>query len=141
MRQLLAWLVLFLLLIAQSPPASAIYASPVQAGCYIAAANDCRVHVDPFTVYLASGTKLVTVRLILIQEGTGTQTTVYDWRPDLSSPAPSSGDTYSPSIPSQDLGVGCGKSFSLSLQGRDTGDSSDYNLGLTTAFTCPSTLP
>jgi hypothetical protein len=105
MRRSLAWLVLFLLLVAQSPPASAIFASPVQAGCYIAAANDCRVHVDPFTVELAPGTKLVDVRLVLVPQGPGTQTTVYDWRPDQSNPAPSIGSTYSPSIPSQDLGA------------------------------------
>lgn len=79
--------------------------------------------------------------LVLIQQGTGAQTTVYDWRPDQSNPAPSIGSTYSPSIPSQDLGVGCGKNFTLSLQGRDTGDAGDFNLGLTSAFTCPSTLP
>jgi hypothetical protein len=114
---------------------------PIQAGCYIAAANDCRVHVDPFTVSITPGTKLVDVHMVLIQQGSGIQTTVYDWRPDQSNPAPSSGSTYSPWIPSQDLGVGCGKSFTLSLQGRGTGDASDYNLGITNAFTCPSTLP
>ncbi len=79
MRRLFAWVLLFASLTAASSPASAIFASPIQAGCYIAAANDCRVHVDPFTVNLSAGTKLVDVHLVLIQQGTGAQTTV-SWR-------------------------------------------------------------
>ena len=55
-------LTLFLSLSIRSNSAKAeinIYASPIQAGCYIAAPNDCRMHVDPFTIQLATGTKLV----------------------------------------------------------------------------------
>ena len=121
--------------------AGAIFASPVQAGCYIAASNDCRVHVEPFTIDLASGQHLVFFSLVLIQQGTGTQTKAYDWRPDQSNPAPSVGSTYSPTIPSQDIGVSCGKSYEVSLQGQDTGDAGGFNLGLTGFFTCPSTVP
>jgi hypothetical protein len=141
MRRTLTWLLLSLSLAVLPRLASAIFASPVQAGCYIAAANDCRIHVDPFTVNIASATKLAHVRLVAINTGTGIQTVVYDWRSDQSNPVPSIGTTYSPSIPNLDIGVGCGKTFELSLQGRDTGDANDFNLGLTNAFTCPNTLP
>jgi hypothetical protein len=141
MRRTFTGLLLLLSLAALPRLARAIFASPVQAGCYIAAANDCRIHVDPFTVNIASGTKLAHVRLVAIDQTSFTQTAVYDWQPDQSNPAPSTGTTYSPSIPNLDLGVSCGKTFELSLQGRDTGDVSEFNLGLTSAFTCPTTLP
>ena len=45
----------------QAQPATAepdIYASPVHAGCYIAAPSDCRIHVEPFTINIQSGSKL-----------------------------------------------------------------------------------
>jgi hypothetical protein len=142
MRRSLGSFVVLALIAAVPRPAGAIFASPVQAGCYIAAQNDCRVHVDPFTINIASGKKLALFDLVLIQiGGTGAQTVIYDWRPDQSNPAPASGTTYSPTVPSQDLGVSCGSSYELSLQGRDTGDSSTFNLGLTGTFTCPSGLP
>ena len=118
-----------------------IFASPVHAGCYIAAPSDCRIHVERFTINLATSEKLVYFKLIAIQQGTGIQTTIYDFRPDQSNPAPSSGSTYTPSQVTQDFAATCGKSYEISLQGQDTGDSSGYNLGLTSYFTCPTTVP
>ena len=118
-----------------------IFASPVQAGCYIAAPSDCRIHVEPFTINLATGKKLVLFKLIAIKQGTGTQTTIYDFRPDQSNPAPPSGNTYTPSLVAQDYAATCGTSYAISLQGRDTGDSNAYNLGMTGYFTCPTTAP
>jgi hypothetical protein len=87
-----------------------IYASPVQAGCYIAAPSDCRLHVEPFTIYLAPGEKLVYFQLIAIEAGTYIQRMIYDFRPDQSNPAPPSGDTYTPSLVAQDYAATCGKS-------------------------------
>jgi hypothetical protein len=118
-----------------------IFASPVQAGCYIAAPNDCRIHVDPFTINIASGKKLALFRLVAIQMPGGTQTTIYDFRPDQSNPAPPSGNTYTPSLVAQDYAATCGATYEISLQGRDTGDTNVYNLGLTGQFTCPSAAP
>lgn len=118
-----------------------IFASPVQAGCYIAGPSDCRIHVEPFTINISSGSKMAQFSLVAIQGGSGTQTVIYDWRPDLSNPAPTSGTTYSPSLVAQDFAVSCGKIYSLSLQGKDTGDTNTYNLGLTGQFTCPSGMP
>lgn len=118
-----------------------IFASPVQAGCYIAGPNDCRIHVEPFTINIASGKRMVSFSLVTVQSGTGTQTKIYDWRPDLSNPVPFSGTTFTPSLVAQDYGASCGKSYQLSLQGQDTGDANVFNLGLTGVFTCPAGLP
>jgi hypothetical protein len=118
-----------------------VFASPVQAGCYIAAPNDCRIHVEPFTIDISSGQKLVKFKLIAIQGGTGTQTMIYDFRPDQSNPVPFIGSTFTPSLVAQDYAATCGKSYEIDLQGQDTGDASMFNLGITGQFTCPTTAP
>src|SRR5512143_668312 len=113
-----------------TPAAPEIFASPIHGGCYIAGPSDCRIHVEPFTIDIASGKKLVFFQLVSIQMGTGKQTVIYDWRPDQSNPVPGIGSTYSPSLVAQDFAATCGKSYEISLQGRDTGDTSPFNLGL-----------
>ena len=118
-----------------------IYASPVHAGCYIAGPSDCRIHVEPFTINIATSKKLVYFALIAIQFPGGAQTRIYDWRPDQSNPAPSSGTTYTPSLVAQDFAAACSKTYEISLQGQDTGDANGYNLGLTAQFTCPTGVP
>lgn len=115
-----------------------VFASPVNAGCYIAGPNDCRIHVDPFTINLAATKRLVFFQLVTIQSGTGTQRVIYDFRPDQSNPPPLSGSTFTPSLVTQDFAATCGQSYELSLQGQDTGDASALSLGLTGKFTCPS---
>jgi hypothetical protein len=62
---------------------------------------------------------------------------VYDWRPDQSNPPPASGTTYTPSRVALGFGVRCGMSHTVSLQGRDTGDGTSFNLGITSPITCP----
>jgi hypothetical protein len=118
-----------------------IFASPVHGGCYIVASNDCRLHVDPFTINIASDTKLVMFKLVSIDMDNGAQRLMYDFRPDQSNPVPLSGTTYTPSLVTQDFAATCGHSYEISLQGQDTGDPYLYNLGLTGAFTCPSSVP
>ncbi len=80
-------------------------------------------------------------KLVSIQLPGNVQTTIYDWRPDQSNPAPASGTTYTPSLVTQDFAATCGNSYQISLQGRDTGDVNTFNLGLTGTFTCPTTVP
>ena len=134
---------MFILLLAgpgQAPVVQAvpnIFASPVQAGCYLARRDRCKIHVEPYTINITPGTKLVQFQLVAIRAGTGAQTIIYNWRPDQSNPAPSSGSTYSPSPVAKDFGASCGGSYTLSLQGQDTGNPSLFNLGLTGQFTCP----
>jgi hypothetical protein len=118
-----------------------VFASPIQAGCYISAPNDCRLHVDPFTIELNSGSKLVFFQLITIESGTGIQRVIYDFRPDQSNPVPFIGNTFSPSLVAQDFAATCGKKYEISLQGQDTLDPYAFNLGLTHEITCPSAAP
>lgn len=118
-----------------------VFASPVQAGCYIAGPSDCRIHVEPFTINIAASTKMKNFSLVAIQLPGGSQTKIYDWRPDQSNPAPALGTTYSPSLVAQDFAATCGRNYEISLQGQDTGDAGVLNLGLTGQFTCPSGMP
>lgn len=118
-----------------------IFASPVHGGCYIAAPGQCKIHVEPFTINIATSTKLALFRLVAIQIPGSVQTTIYDWRPDQSNPAPPSGTTYTPSLVTQDFAATCGNSYQVSLQGRDTGDVNTFSLGLTGTFLCPTSVP
>ncbi len=128
-------------LVVTSPTITApeIYASPIHGGCYIAAPSDCRIHVEPLTINVASGKKLMYFQLVAVQGGN--QTVIYDWRPDQSNPLPASGTIVTPSQVAQDFAATCGKSYSVSLQGRDTGDPNPFNLGATGVFTCPLGIP
>jgi len=126
---------------AQPPREPMIFASPIHGGCYIAAPGQCKIHVEPFTINIATSKKLVRFQLVSIQLPGGIQRVIYDWRPDQSNPAPSSGTTYTPSLVTQDFAATCGNNYEISLQGQDTGDTSLFNLGLTGQFTCPSTAP
>lgn len=133
--------VLFAAALALPVPALAIYASPIQAGCYIAAPGQCRLHVEPFTINLAVGEKLVFFQIVSIVQGTAVQATIYNFRPDQSNPVPFSGSSYTPSLVTQDFAATCGTSYQLSLQGQDTGDAATKNLGLTGVIACPATAP
>jgi hypothetical protein len=124
-----------------TPAAPEIFASPVHGGCYIAGPSDCRIHVEPFTINIGMGTKLALFKLVAIQMPSNVQTVIYDWRPDQSNPAPPTGTTYTPSLVAQDFAATCGKSYEISLQGKDTGDTTVFNLGLTGQFTCTLGMP
>ena len=121
-----------------APAAPLIFASPVHAGCYLERVDRCKIHVEPFTINLAPGKRLVRFGLVAIQSGTGQQTTIYDFRTDQSNPAPLSGATYTPSPVARDFAATCGRSYEVNLQGRDSGDAGDFSLGLTAQFTCPA---
>jgi hypothetical protein len=125
----------------ERPPAARgavnIFASPIQAGCYLARHDRCRIHVDPFSIDIASGKKLVYFQLVAIRSSSGAQTMIWDFRPDVSNPVPFSGNLVTPSLPTQDFAAACGQTYSISLQGQDSGDSGAFNLGLTQPIHCP----
>ena len=75
-----------------------VFASPVHAGCYLAKNDRCKIHIEPFTIDIASGKKLVKFQLVAIRGGTGAQTVIYDFRPDVSNPVPLLGSTFTPSL-------------------------------------------
>lgn len=117
-----------------------ILASPVHGGCYIAGPSDCRLHVEPFTINVAAGKRLVYFQLLAARSGADT-TVIYDFRPDQSNPLPLSGSTVTPSLVAQDFAATCGATYMIYLQGKDTGDPNPYNLGITAQFTCPARVP
>jgi hypothetical protein len=125
---------------AQPPSARAepqIFASPVHAGCYLEKIDRCKIHVEPFTIQVAPGKKLAKFTLLTITAGTGVQTVIYDFRPDKSNPVPHVGDTFTPSLVAKDFAASCSQSYTVGLQGQDTGDAAPLNLGLSGQFTCP----
>jgi hypothetical protein len=115
-----------------------IFASPIQAGCYLAQHDVCKIHVDPFTLNLATGEKLVSFQLMTTRIGSGSQRIVYDFHPDQSNPVPFTGNTYTPSLVAKDFAATCSQQYTLSLQGQDTADTGPLNLGATEQFTCPT---
>jgi len=130
-------------LIAQFKPQSmpgvlAVYASPIQASCYQPKPYQCRIHVEPFTINIASGTRLAQFQLTATRISTGVQTTIYDFRPDQSNPVPYSGTVYTPSQVAKDFAATCGQTYTVGLLGKDTGDINMFSLGTTGQFTCPA---
>ncbi len=127
--------------VSDAPPVSRaraepeIYASPVHAGCYLERIDRCKIHVEPFTIAVTSGERLVQFKLVATRGRN--ITTIYDFRPDQSNPLPLSGSTITPSLVAQDFAAHCGETYAISLQGQDTGDTALYNLGMTAEFTCP----
>jgi hypothetical protein len=117
-----------------------IYVSPVHAGCYIAAQNDCRIHVEPFTITVNTGSKLDYFQLWASRIGYSAGM-IYDFRPDVSNPLPLSGSVVTPSLVAQDYAAQCGATYYIYLIGKDTLDPTQYILGSTAQFTCPINVP
>ena len=117
-----------------------VFANPVHAGCYIAAPSDCRIHVEPFTITVNSGSKLVYFQLWASRIGYSAGM-IYDFRPDVSNPLPLSGSVVTPSLVAQDYAAQCGATYYIYLIGRDTFDTTQYILGSTAQFTCPTNVP
>ena len=114
--------------------ATAGFASPINVGCYIAAPNQCRIHVDPFTININDGAGARLQQFTLYANGSP----IYDFRTDVSNPP---GVDYSPSLVAQDFAATCGTTYVVNMVAKDTTDANPLNYGQTTAFTCPATVP
>lgn len=114
--------------------APAGFASPINVGCYIAAPNQCRIHVDPFTININDGAGARLQQFTLYANGSP----IYDFRTDVSNPP---GLDYSPSLVAQDFAATCGTTYIVNMVAKDTTDANPLNYGQTTAFTCPTTVP
>lgn len=110
------------------------FASPINGGCYIAAPNVCKIHIDPFTININDGAG---ARLVLFQLQANS-IPIYDFRTDVANPP---GVDYSPSLVMQDFAAECGKSYVINMVAQDTTDSDPLNYGQTTEFTCPAGVP
>jgi len=108
------------------------FASPVHAGCYLAAPDECRIHVDPFTANVASGENLV--RFQLRANGS----VIYDFSMDVSNPPEG---VYTATSVGLDFAVVCGTTYRVAALTQDSGDPGLGVAGLTGTITCPSGTP
>jgi hypothetical protein len=117
-----------------APDTPAGFASPINGGCYIAAPDVCKIHIDPFLINIndAGGARLE--RFTLYANGQP----IYDFRTDISNPP---GVDYSPSMVMEDFAAECGVSYVVNMIAKDTTDNNPLNYGQTTEFTCPSEVP
>ena len=110
-----------------------IYGSPINGGCYIAGPGQCKLHVDPFIINIDNTTDAL-LDFTLYANGSP----IYDFKTDASNPPRID---YSPSTVALDFAATCGTTYYINLVGRSEDFINRYNLGLTTSFTCPSSVP
>ncbi len=93
-----------------------VFSSPINGGCYIAAPNQCRRHVDAFTINVnyAAGAKLV--EFILHANGQP----IYHFATDVSNPPIGN---YTPSPVALDFAATCGETYYMNILGRDKADA------------------
>lgn len=108
----------------------AVFASPINGGCYLAGPNDCRIHLDPIRINLRSGSTLVAFRI----QANGQ--TIYDFRTDVSNPPPA--PNYSPTLPALDFAATCGTTYTINMIARDSLDTNFLNAGQFAGVVCPA---
>lgn len=131
---LTAWVMLSSLV--KTPAAVAepeTFYTSIHGGCYITGPNQCKIHVDPFTIKMSAGKSLKSFQIL------ANRAVLYDFRVDAATPPPA-GD-YTPSLVTQDFAAVCNRKYTLNLVGRDSGDTQDYTLGQSGEFTCPASVP
>jgi hypothetical protein len=114
--------------------APAGFASPINGGCYIAAPNQCRLHVDPFTINIndGAGARLMLFRLY------ANGNLIYSFNTDVSNPPATD---YTPSLVALDFAATCGQTYYMNLIAQDTTDANPLNYGQTGMFMCPADVP
>ena len=113
-----------------------VFQSGISAGCYIAAPNACKIHIDPFTINVDDGNneKLVEFQIV------ANDSVIYHFKTDSTSANIPSGD-YAPSLVMQDFAATCGETYEVQLRAKDEGDAGLLIAGTTGTFTCPSSVP
>jgi len=130
-------LLLLGLLRGSTPPAIAGpegFASPINAGCYIAEPDVCKIHVDPFTINVNDGAGATLEFFTLFANGKP----IYDFRTDVSNPPAMD---YSPSLVALDFAATCGVTYTVNLLAKDTTDANPLNYGQAEEIVCPSEMP
>lgn len=110
------------------------FASPINGGCYIAAENSCKIHIDPFVININDGAGAKLEQFTLYANGQP----IYDFRTDVSNPPTAD---YSPSLVALDFAARCGITYTVNMVAKDTTDANPLNYGQTQPFACPSTVP
>jgi hypothetical protein len=111
-----------------------VFSSPINGGCYITAPNECKLHVDPFTVNINDGAGAKLVEFILHANGQP----IYHFRTDVSNPPAAD---YTPSLVAMDFAATCGETYYMNILGRDSLDANLLNMGQTAEFICPAAVP
>jgi hypothetical protein len=110
------------------------FASPINAGCYIAAEDVCKIHVYPFTININDGAGAKLEFFTLYANGKP----IYDFRVDASNPPATD---YSPSPVALDFAATCGVTYTVNLIAKDTTDANPLNYGQAQEIACPSEVP
>lgn len=110
------------------------YASPINGGCYIAGPNQCKIHIDPFTINIENAFGKHLVQFTMYANGSP----IYDFRTDVSNPPIYD---YSPSPVALDFAANCGESYYLNFTVKTYDYPNPLNAGQTAEFTCPSNVP
>lgn len=127
-------------------PAHATFAQALEGGCYLAEANQCRIHVAPFEIQVNESSGERAAEFILTANNVSGGQSFEVWRYHTSNfysykPV---GD-YSPMLPAQDFPAVCGETYYLNILTRgDTAsnDGSFGSAGRTGEFQCPApTVP
>lgn len=118
------------------------YAQSLHGGCYITAANQCRIHVEPFTIPVDTqgGERTAEFKINANNVSGGSSFTLYHHHTSSSWYYKPVG-YYSPSLPTEDFYGVCGQTYYLNIITR--GDTlstpgSFGNAGITGQFTCPA---
>ncbi|MDX1664761.1 MAG: hypothetical protein R3272_13295 [Candidatus Promineifilaceae bacterium] len=124
------------------PQAPEVFAHEIYGGCYLAELDQCRIHVEPFTINVdaANNERLAEFRLSANNESGGTSLLLYHFSTDASYSRMPVGD-YTPSfVQNQDYGAVCGETYNLRVTARGATPSSDGSLlvsAISGPFTCP----
>jgi hypothetical protein len=92
------------------------------------AASVCKLHVDPFTIQVATGQRLVAFQLRANGQ------VLYDYRTDVSNPPLGN---FAPSPVRLDFAATCGRTYTVNLLARDTSDTAFLNAGQAENIVCP----
>lgn len=124
-----------------SPVVHATSAQSLHGGCYEAAPNVCRIHVDPFTipVDVGAGERVAQFRINANNTSGGVSFTLWEFSTSSSYSFKPVGD-FSPRIPREHFHAVCGETYTLNILTRgDTAASTGSfgNAGVTAEFRCP----
>lgn len=110
------------------------FASPINGGCYIAAENSCKIHIDPFTININEGAAAKLELFRLLANGQP----IYDFATDLANPPYLD---YAPSPVMLDFAAECGQAYNVYLVAKDSSDTFPLFYGKTGEFVCPAAVP
>ena len=101
----------------ESPNAPQTFAQPLYAGCYLAAENVCRIHVEPFEVQVneSAGERAAEFRLFANNvNDSAASFELYNFHTSSSYSFKPQND-YSPTLVTQDFYAQCGETYTINV--------------------------